>query len=1460
MTYIKRVRMSGFKSFGDRTVSVSLSKGFTCIIGPNGNGKSNVIDALCFALGRMSKKTMRAKKLSDLIFAGSKKTKGAGKAEVDIVFDNQKREFPSETNEFIISRWIKRAGSSGYKIQGKGATRIQVLNALAQANIDPDGSNQFVLQGKIVELTHINTNARREFIERLIGLEKYDEMKNKTLKELEKADKDLGQFEAIFKEVSAQLQKVEKEKNDALKWMELDNSIKLSNAQLIALKIHKLNLEKDEIESDMDETALIIDELESKIEREKKKLEAEKMLFQNIEEDLFAEQKEKDELEQILSELKSKISANEATLKANKENLLNLEDRIEKLKKQQDPLEDGQTYDDLKQETQTQIDETQQVIDETSAKIEESIAQQKELEIKIGEINKEISKVQQDIKGKSTENKLLEKSIKKNIKKIEKNEADLKRLKVEKGKIQEAIDATQKESDTANEEIETLRKNIEEQKTHQKEIDSNLTTLEKTRDKAINKQSEIQAAISSSGAEIGMLEKQIADLESKKVSMQKEYDKLTKGKKVEEQIKQLEGEKATNSKELKKKKEELKKINTDQKRAESKKESLELKRRTLETDLNAIKSKNHGYNVEIKQLKDAIKDSEKEIKNSNTQLTSIQTDIKKNTTEKKKINKTLEKLNTKITGFTEEKGKIQDLIKKKETEQEKSTSELQGALKILSDLIQNVDRSAENVKAVIQNASQVAIDESSSVFKNFVLDITDMLSSIEEVSNLAKAEEIKEQIGMVVDTLKILIENADEPIEQLNELVQDASEEALQESTEKFDGFIQDFVEKFDHLNLILQEVAVSDTSESYQNLDELNQKIADEQTSASKEEKVLTKLEAQLDQAEKEIKKIKTQIDQAEKKNADNLKKIKTKEASLKDHEEELNTIQIEIDELVAEMESSKSTNFFAQVDELNKTIDAAQEGISKINEDLNALNNVKRLLEDIESATKDQEKAQSTINTKKKALGDLSKSSDTAKTEMEKINTQIGESKEEREKADEKRGELQENIDKKTEELTDIASRRKDVENVQKLISENESLKVENETNTQQIETNTTDIESLNTNVGEQNKSIENLTQKRTTSETEEADFRTQLSAHSANKNKLEKTFDQQNQMVQRALEIENLLEELKNLDEQIEQTDKDIAEFLETQKEKEEQRTVKIQEITELQGKRSTSINNQNEMQGQIGDLNADLSRNSAKNNNLETRKITAEERIDEFYEKSKEFGTLPPVTSDLGEDTLNNSIAEDTTKKKKLEPVNLKSIDEFDVIKERWDEIDMRRQTLQRERKAIIDSIEKIELEKTRQFMKAFHEINRVFSTVFQKLSPGGSSKMILEDPAHPFEAGITIEARPRGKKISSLTILSGGEKTLVALSFIFAIQNFYPAPFYIMDEIDAALDGPNVYRVSKVIKEYSGEAQFLVISHREENITNADTIYGVSMSDGITDVFSVDLEEEKQRDDYNTPDQ
>ncbi|UYP46603.1 Chromosome partition protein Smc [Candidatus Lokiarchaeum ossiferum] len=1470
LTYIKRVTMSGFKSFGNRTVSVSLAKGFTCIIGPNGNGKSNVIDALCFALGRMSKKTMRAKSLTDLIFAGSKTKKPATKAEVEITFDNRDKVFPSDASEYSISRWIRKKGTSGYKIQGKKATRETILNALAQANIDPDGSNQFILQGRIVELTHMNTNKRREFIEELIGLSKYDRMKEQTLKELEKADKDLGQFEAIFKEVSAQLKKVEKEKNDALRWKELDNLVKLHNAQLIALKIHNLRQEEEEVEADIESTQLVIEELEGKIKRQKDRIESESLLLKGIEEDIAGMEEEKSKLDETLTSQKSDLSAKEATLQASKDNLKRLEQNIIKLEELQDKLEEGQTYTDLVTLTNQEIDVKEKEIDETSELIEENTAQQKGKEASIAEINKikteinkEISKVHQEIKALSTEIKLLEKSIKKNTKKLEKLESDLAKLKKEGESVEEAIKTTSEEANEISKTINDLKSKIEEQKKRQKEIDKELLKLEKSRDKANQKLADIQAAISSTGAEIKMIEKQIEDLETRKNKMQKEYDRLTKGKKVEDQINELKKSEKEILENLKNAKESLKKANDDQKRSENKKEGLEHKRRTLESELADFEKRLSGLKVELKNAQNELKTAEREKSANDLKMANVQKEIEALTSEKSKFDKQAQNIQNKLTQLQEERKILQEQIDKKETEQEQNSSELQSVLGTLQSLMENIDRSAGNVKSDIQNASQVAIDESESVLRSFVMDITDMLGTINEIAG-KQAQEIKEELEQVVTTLNFLIENSDQPIQQLNEVVKEASEEALLESTSNFDGFIADFVNKFDSIRLALQAIAISDTSEVYKALDGLNEGIQRDQNKLAELKNNLTKIETQLEQKNKDQSELKILIGNLTKSIEENSKRVEKGNKENQEKSEQIELNENEIKKLTQDLDGIKkfSENYWKITKELQETIDKHTSELAQVQADLNDLGSVKRILDDIENATQDQVSLSEDIEAKKKTINDLEKSSDTAKADVQAVVENTKTVKGERDIADEKRNELQIQIDEENEKLKEVTARLKDLENVQKLISDIETLNHENEEAQTKIEDNSKQIEVLEGEITTQEEKIvaedaeiEKIQAERKELEEKEKILRNTIKQLSNEKNNLEKTRDKQKQMQNRAEEIDDLKNEMGELGDAIADLEEKIKEIIENIGKLELERSEKLDQLSELQSQKSDSWQKQKGMQEELSDLNSDLSRNSAKFNNLETRKIVLEERIDELFEKSKDYGTLPPVTDDLAEASLNQAIAKATNEKTALEPVNLKSIEEYEVVRERWDEIDMRRQTLQRERKAILDSIDRIELEKTRNFMKAYHEINRVFSNVFQQLSPGGSAKMILENPAHPFEAGINIEARPRGKKISSLTILSGGEKTLVALSFIFAVQNFYPAPFYIMDEIDAALDGPNVYRVSMVIKEYAAQAQFLVISHREENITNSDRIYGVAMNDGITDIFTVDLEEEKDRDDF-----
>jgi chromosome segregation protein len=195
---------------------------------------------------------------------------------------------------------------------------------------------------------------------------------------------------------------------------------------------------------------------------------------------------------------------------------------------------------------------------------------------------------------------------------------------------------------------------------------------------------------------------------------------------------------------------------------------------------------------------------------------------------------------------------------------------------------------------------------------------------------------------------------------------------------------------------------------------------------------------------------------------------------------------------------------------------------------------------------------------------------------------------------------------------------------------------------------------------------------------------------------------------------------------------------------------------------------------------------------------------------------------------------------------LEPVNMLAIEEYDQVFDRMVTLRERRETLHREREDLLAKLDRYEEMKREAFMAAFEGINENFRDTFHTLSEG-EGELVLENEEDPLAGGMTIRARPARKSFHRLEAMSGGEKSLTALSFIFAIQRFRPAPFYALDEIDMFLDGANVERVAKLIKGISRTAQFIVVSLRKPMIQEAKYVVGVTMQeDNISTVTGVCL--------------
>ncbi|MFW9818401.1 MAG: AAA family ATPase [Candidatus Thorarchaeota archaeon] len=1470
MTYIKKISMSGFKSFGDRTVTIRLSSGFTCIVGPNGAGKSNIIDALCFALGRLSKKTMRAKSLEDLIFAGARGKNPSQRASVTLYFDNSENVFPGGTNDFEITRIIKAGGGGGYKMNGKKTTRQQILNALAAANIDPDGSNQFVLQGKIVELTHMNAEDRRNFIEELIGLQKYDEMKDATLKELEKAERDLGQFEAIFKEVSAQLKKVEKEKNDALAWKEFDEKINFLNSQLIALKISKLRKEEEELENKIENSLKIIEELQEKINRQEDILKQESLVMDNIQKTITEKEKEREMIAENITQVKTQISSSQTTLNLAQKSIEKLFNEIATLESKQMKLEEGQTFDSLIDGISKEILEFENYIEDTKAEIEKRQQTQAELDLQIKTtedenslFKAEISKIKQNISSNNAQIKMLRGTIKKNEEKKQKLEIELEKLKKDAESIDEAIEETKKAESEIRTRIDELNAKISKENQSQKELENNINNLQEEKNQLNSKLTDFQATLSSLNTEITMNKQNIQELNQKKDAIRKKITELSKGRDAEKAVKELLKENEELNKELNQLKLNLKQQNSNYRKNEQDLELLNMKKYSFESEINDNKAKIDTLNTELKILSKERTNLDREKNDLELKVNSLEKNLDTTRKESEKLNIKSENVQRRLEELSQERENLSLKIESSEEEYEKNTKDITGILQILNMLTQNINISVESIKANIQQSNADAIESSADDFKKFILDIVDIMKTVENIGvDEEKHAEMTEMINSIMQTLELFTDNADATIDQLIEKVKESADIEVQSSTNTFDNFVQDLMEILENVYLSLRKLTLSKSQELYKQLEEISTSIKSQTNDFNKNEQQLTEARIREKHFSENLSSYNKRLEEIGKRNSELNQRIKNSEIEIKERSENIDKRQIDannIDSEVSKLKELKDT-YWENISTIQDEIDQKQNGLEILREKLQELHGIQNLFDNIVEFDDNIEKLNTLIEEKKSIIINTEESIKNIQEEQDSLQNNINELAIRKEKFWEITENLRKEIDTENRNLEDTLDRLRALQNVMRIINSIEDIKKENIDANDRIKACQNETQTLDSQVEEIQKKVDQKQQVINKFRDERSQELESQKAAQKKLNKLNKDLQRSqgklnelNKNKEREQKIIGLNQDIDDTKEQVESIKKDLTVLEEDLANQNLKKDEKQKDIDKFIQEKDESWKKQKQYQKVITDLKSDLSMENSKINNYESKKIMCTDQIETLFQRSKEYGSLPPVTDDLIEAELQSDIVELTQKKKALEPVNLKAIQQYDTVKERFDEIDMRRQTIQRERKAILDAIDKIELEKTRTFMKAYHEINREFSRIFQKLSPGGSAKMILDRPDKPFEGGISIEARPRGKKISSLEILSGGEKTLVALSFIFAVQEFYPAPFYVMDEIDAALDGPNVHRVSMVIKEFASQAQFMVISHREENIVNADRIYGVSMQQsGITDIFSVDLEEEAKR--------
>ncbi|HRZ85445.1 MAG TPA: chromosome segregation SMC family protein [Candidatus Paceibacterota bacterium] len=802
MGYIKKLVIHGFKSFASRT-ELPFDPGINVIIGPNGSGKSNISDALCFVLGRLSIKSMRAAKSANLLFQGSAEKKPCHEAFVELVFDNSDKMFPNHPEEVSIKRIVRKNGMSIYKINGETKTRQEMLELLSQVGIDPNGFN-IVLQGEIARFIKMKGEERREIIEEVAGISIYESRKQKALSEIEKTEQKLKEVGAVLRERTIYMKNLENERKQALKFKELEQTVKQCKATIISKTIEEKLKEVERFEKDIEKNK----DYKNKIKKEIELINTEILQMENrINEINQYIQKttgfERETLNEEITDLNVKIASNKARkenfekkisennirFKELENNIKELEKELEELKKQTPKMSKRQ--EDLKKKKQ-ELEKVQDERDKFSTmQIEFSslrnrlfdrekhlqklqgdskfiFNQIKEIEIEISsksisECNESVIKIKNQIEN-----------LNKSISEIIKNKSELdKKLSISESEIEKnknlknrmpkndicPLCQTKLTQEHVNHVLSYSDKRI---KKSQEEIASINFELEKY----FNKSNEINSMIRSLEAELGEKTKDLMKLniiEDKKIQMKKIMAD-------EEQIKKEIAE-------IQESRDKIEKKLSEKEVIEKRYQSLffEMQELSSRTDENLDTTVLYKER-ELENMKNVIKNIFKDKKEIEDEIARLSTDLKaseKSLSEKEKASKLLSE---KFNKLFDERTSIQEKIKNKNillVNQQNGLNRVEESINLLKINQAGIAAAKESLEIEIKEFGEIELLQGSKASLQERLEKSERtLSEIGSVNlrALEMYDSIKEEYEKIAEKVEQLEKERDEILKIIHEI------------------------------------------------------------------------------------------------------------------------------------------------------------------------------------------------------------------------------------------------------------------------------------------------------------------------------------------------------------------------------------------------------------------------------------------------------------------------------------------------------------------------------------------------------------------------------------------------------------------------------------------------------------------------------------------------------------------
>lgn len=1162
MTRIKRMVMHGFKSFGKRTEIVFEDR-FNCILGPNGSGKSNVLDALCFVLGKKSAKGLRAEKSANLIYNGGKSKQPAKQGEVSIYFDNTGKEFSIDEKEIKITRIIKSNGQSIYKINDKKRTRQQVLDLLSQAKIDPDAYN-IILQGDIVRFIEMSPLEKRQIIEEISGISIYEEKKNKALNELNKVEERLNEAKIVLKERSTYLKELKKDRDQALKYKDLNDKIKTNKASYLKIQINKKEDSEKKLDSEISNLEKSISKKQESIVSLKSKIADKKEEIKDITKEI----EEKGEKDQI--KMQKDIEQLRVDIATNKTRISTLQNEIVRLEQRKNQLQ--QNLADVNEKTKEFTSKKSDLEKKKELKLKEKLMIEKKIEQfkkrhKIqddsSEIDTKIEKIDSDIEEKQKE-----------IQDIKENQQELLRKK----------DRTEFQIQTLDEQMKKVSEIEKENKKQVENLKSKRVLFKKITldlNKLLNRSSSLAAEIQHNEKKLQAYNEELAKLNVRNAAIQEKTSGNIAVKKIIENKGKFKGIYGTVA--------NLGEVNSHYALAMEVAAGARINSIVCENDAVAAKC--------IKYLKD--------------NKLGTATFLPLNKIKGVKVNPSESSMKS-VRGV---KGFAIDLIR------------FQSKFKKVFEYVFGDTLIVENIDV----ARRIGIGKIR--MATLTGDLVELSGAMRGGYRTSKGASFKEKdISSDIESLKRKVSDVSSAIT------------VLRREYEKNDSEIVRLRER-------------------------------------------KAELEGEIIKMEKSLHLRSDDLDASKKYKKEMLDEIKEIDKKLRD-------INVKVINLTRDLTNLKIEK-------------------QKLRDKISQLRNPRLIAE---------------LNTFEEKRNELTQLITSIESEMKGIDMQ----------------------------MKDILGRDKD--NILKILKD-----IDKEEKDFKDE-----IKTINEKVKEQTKILKELEKKQ------------------------EKFFSKNKALF---VKRNKLSDEITKLESDVEKINEQLRKY----------------EIR----MNSLSIENAR-LKAELAALNEDFAQ-------YEGVKLNMRKPVEELKKEIREFERM----------------------REKIGNVNLRALEIYETIEKEYNSLLEKERKLMKEKDDVIAMMEEIEVKKTDLFMKTFNNINENFKRIFSQLSTKGHAFIELENKQRPLEGGIFVKVRLTGNRYMDIRSLSGGEKTMTALAFIFAVQEYEPATFYVMDEVDAALDKHNSEKLAKLVSQYSDKAQYIIISHNDAVISEADVLYGSSMDEhGITKIVSL----------------